>query len=82
MTTLCTALNTPFTPAVGNFATSVAGGHAILQRQNATGAPWVTVAAGVDIAGAKTFDNPVATCNYQFIAPPLPVAAPIVQADQ
>ena len=77
MATLSTALNTDFTPAVGDFIAQSWGGTATLTRKNSSGA--AAVNCGV-INGAVIVSNPIAGAVYQFTT-----EAPgkvTVQADQ
>lgn len=79
MPTIATALNTPFTPAVGDFVVQCSAGTAQLQRRNTVGAAFVNV--GV-ITGndAPIVSNPVGGVQYQFAQVGSTTA--VVQADQ
>ena len=75
MATLTAALDTEFTPAVGEFIAQATGGSANLLRKNSIGAQF---APAGQINGAVTVGNPVAGAVYKFSAP----AGVTVQADQ
>lgn len=79
MATIATALNTPFTPAAGDFIVQCSAGIAEVQRSNDVDAPWVSV--GI-ITGnqAPIISNPVAGARYQFVQ--VGSVTPVVQADQ
>lgn len=77
MATLVTALDTEFTPAVGDFNVQVSGGLATLLRKNSAGAAF-TVVQSV-ISGAAVCSNPVAGAVFKFSSPSSTTA---VQADQ
>ena len=77
MTTLVTALDTEFTPAVGDFNVQVSSGTATLLRKNASGAAFAVVQSAV--AGAFVCSNPIAGAVYKFSAPS---SSTVVQADQ
>lgn len=77
MATLTSALDTTFTPAVGDFAVQVTGGMAILEGRGTSGAAWAEVAR---IRNGKG----IATCTvsgeqYRFRAVD---STAVVQADQ
>lgn len=76
MATIATALNTEFTPAVGDFIAQSTNGDAALMRKNSAGAGFAAV--GV-ISEAAIVDNPVAGAVYKFVAH---TGNPVVQADQ
>jgi hypothetical protein len=78
MATLASALDTPFTPAAGDFIVQATGGTAILERRNTSGAAWAGVG---EIVGAQIISNPVAGAQYQFRAG-AGLGTPTVQADQ
>lgn len=78
MATLANALDTPFTPAAGDFIVQSTGAPAILERRNTAGAAWAGVA---QISGAAIISNPVAGAQYQFRAVQAG-GTPNVQADQ
>ena len=77
MASLVTALNTEFTPAVGDFNVQVSSGVAALLRKNSAGAPFAVVQSAV--AGAFVCSNPVAGAVYMLTAPS---ASTVVAADQ
>ena len=79
MATIATALNTPFTPAAGDFIVQCSAGVASLERSNDTDAPWVNVGT---ITGndAPIVSNPVAGARYQFRQ--IGSTTAVVQADQ
>ena len=76
MASLVSALETEFTPAVGDFNISVTGGTATLLRKNSSGTAYAVVEAG--ITGAKVCSNPIGGAVYKFQSP----VAATVQADQ
>lgn len=79
MTTLCNAVNTTFTPAVGSFNVQVAsGGVACLEREQTSGAGWAAV-GNVQAGQAFVVDNPVSGAVYRFSTVS---GTPVVQADQ
>lgn len=78
MATLTSALDTDFTPAVGDFIAQATGGFAQLLRKNTAGAAWA-VAAG-NLNGAVIVSNPVTGAVYRFTNSGS--TTPIVQADQ
>lgn len=78
MSTIASAVNTPFTPAIGSFVVQCTGGEARLDRRQTAGAAWTTVVT-VGLANSFIIDNPVADVQYQFF--PLN-GTPVVQADQ
>lgn len=77
MATLTTALNSAFTPGVGDFIAQTTG-PVVLERRNTTGAAWVA-AASME-RGSYIVANPVDGAQYRFV----PVGSPnaSVQADQ
>lgn len=77
MATLVTALNTEFTPAVGDFNAQATGGMAILERKQTSGAAWGE-AGRIHNAGVVV-ENPISGAVYRFRAD---VAGVAVQADQ
>jgi hypothetical protein len=77
MATLVTALNTEFTPAVGDFNVQVSSGVATLLRKNTSGSAFAVVQSAV--SGAFVCTNPIAGAVYQFTAPQ---STTVVQADQ
>lgn len=78
MAVLTAALNTPFTPSVGEFIVQ-SSGVVDLQRKNNSGASFVTVETLYP--GAKNVSNPIAGAIYQLV-PIITGAAPTVSADQ
>ena len=77
MTTLVSALDTEFTPAVGDFNVQVSSGVATLLRKNSAGVAFAVVQSVV--AGAFVCSNPIAGAVYKFSAPS---SSTVVQADQ
>lgn len=77
MATLVSALDTEFTPAVGDFNVQVSKGVATLLRKNASGAAFAVVQSVV--SGAFVCSNPIAGAVYKFSAPD---STTVVQADQ
>lgn len=77
MTTLTTALNTEFTPAVGEFNAQASGGIAVLQRKQTAGAAFSE--AGRIHNAAVVVSNPVAGAVFRFVSES---AGVVVQADQ
>lgn len=78
MPTISSALNTPFTPAAGDFIVQSAGGSVTLMRQNSAGA--VAVSCGVVGRGeAVVVSNPVAGAVYTALPSD---GKPTFQADQ
>lgn len=77
MTTLVSALDTDFTPAVGDFNVQVTGGVATLLRKNTAGSAFAVVQSV--LAGAAVCSNPVAGAVYRFSSPSSTTA---VQAEQ
>lgn len=78
MATLTTALNTSFEPAVGQFVAQCSNGQVSLERRGTSGAAWVSVGF-ITPNSAPVIDNPVAGCQYRFVAVS---GSPVVQADQ
>lgn len=76
MATLTTALDTDFTPAVGDFNVQATGGVATLRRKNSSGAAFAPVGK---VEGAGIVNNPIAGAVYQFTTFS---GTPVVQADQ
>lgn len=83
MALLTSALETEFTPAVGDFNVQCTVGLARLERKNATGAAWAVV-GDLEAGDAKIVSNPIADAIYQFVAhePFGDTATPVVRADQ
>ncbi len=79
MATLTTALNTAFTPAVGDFIVQCSSGVAALERRNTAGAAWVSVGI-VTGNDAPIVSNPVAGASYRFVQ--VGATTAVVQADQ
>jgi hypothetical protein len=79
MATLTTALNTSFTPAVGDFIAQASGGMVYLQRRNTSGSAWVNIQPNIDALGAVVVNNPIAGADYQFVSA---TTAAVVSADQ
>lgn len=79
MTALVTALNTEFTPAVGDFIASVTGdASAMLQRKSdAAASDWAMV--GSIHQRAVNISNPVAGAVYRFVST---YGTPTVRAEQ
>jgi hypothetical protein len=79
MATIATALDTPFTPAAGDFIVQCSAGTAALERSNDVDAPFVLVGflTGND---APIVANPVAGARYQFRQ--IGSTTAVVQADQ
>jgi len=77
MATLASALNTVFTPAVGDFIVQATSGPAYLQRRNTSGAAWATIVTLNETGGIVS--NPIASVDYRFTSHSTTV---IVQADQ
>ena len=78
MPTIASALNTPFTPAIGDFNVQVVNGSIQLMRANASGAPPVLVGV-VGQGQAVIVSNPVAGAVYTAVQF---VGNPVFQADQ
>lgn len=79
MATLTTALNTAFTPAVGDFIVQCSKGAVSLERRNTAGAAWVNVGI-VTGNDAPIVSNPVDGAEYRFVQ--IGVTLATVQADQ
>ena len=77
MASLVSALDTEFTPAVGDFNVQVSSGVATLLRKNSAGVAFAVVQFVV--AGAFVCSNPIAGAVYKFSAPS---SSTVVQADQ
>lgn len=77
MTTLVSALDTEFTPAVGDFNVNVPHGVATLLRKDDAGAEFAVVQSVV--AGAFVCSNPIAGAVYKFSAPS---SSTVVRANQ
>lgn len=77
MATLVSALDTEFTPAVGDFNVQVSAGTATLLRKNTSGSPFGVVQSVV--SGAFICSNPIAGAVYKFTSP---ASTTVVQADQ
>jgi hypothetical protein len=78
MAQIASAVNTAFTPAVGDFIIQCSGGAVGLQRRNAAAAEWVDVGQ-ISSGEAPIVSNPIAGADYRFIAI---VGTPVVRADQ
>lgn len=78
MASLVSALDTEFTPAVGDFNVQVSTGVAKLLRKNSSGVPFAPVPPGA-LSGAFVCNNPIAGAVYKFTAPS---SSTVVQADQ
>lgn len=76
MATIASALNTSFTPAVGDFIVSITSGNANLMRRNTSTSPWALVTPISN--GALIVSNPIAAADYMFQSN----NAAVVQADQ
>ena len=77
MATIVSALNTEFTPAVGDFNVQVTGGSASLMRKNSSGAAFAVV-GNID-SQSVVVSNPVAGAVYRLDGFS---GTPVVQADQ
>lgn len=77
MATLVSALDTDFTPSVGDFIVQASAGAATLMRKNTSGAAFTPVGI-IDKAGVIV-SNPVAGAVYRLTAH---IGTPTVQADQ
>lgn len=77
MATLASAVETEFTPAVGDFNVQVTGGVVTLLRKNTSGAAFSAVQPA--FSGAFICGNPVAGAVYKFA---VTSGTPTVQADQ
>lgn len=78
MATIASALNTPFTPAIGDFLVQVTGGSVQLLRANVSGA--APVLAGIVQQGeAVIVSNPVSGAVYTAVRNG---GTPTFQADQ
>jgi hypothetical protein len=78
MALIASALNTDFTPAIGDFIAQADGGTVMLLRRNAAGAPFAqcgTIAPGQAVVVA----NPVAGAVYRAEAT---LGSPTFRADQ
>lgn len=78
MATIASAVNTAFTPGVGDFIVQCSAGGVSLERRNTAGAQWVSVGV-ITPNEAPIVSNPVAGAQYQFKTI---VGTPVVQADQ
>lgn len=78
MSTIASATNTPFTPAIGSFAIQCTDGEARLDRRNTSSAPWTTVGY-LAIDDSFIVENPVAGTQFRFV---VVSGSPVVQADQ
>jgi hypothetical protein len=67
MAVLSTALTTPFTPGVGDFAVKVAGGGAVVEMKFAADTDWVAVSSILRDEGGVVY-NPVTGTQYRFTA--------------
>lgn len=79
MAVLTAALDTPFTPVVGDFIAQVTGGSVTLIRKNNAGAAYALVQSLVN--QAVVVSNPIAGAVYQFASTGV-LPAPVVSADQ
>jgi hypothetical protein len=79
MAVLTTALDTDFTPAVGDFLVQCTGGSVQLMRKNNSGA--ALASCSILTNEAKTVSNPVTGAVYRF-AKVHPNTTPVVSADQ
>lgn len=77
MATIASAVNTAFTPAVGDFRIQVTAGDVVLESRGTAGAPWAP--CGPRISGVLVVDNPVGGVDYRFTSASQVTA---VQADQ
>lgn len=77
MASLVAAVDTEFTPAVGDFNISVTTMPATLMRKNSAGTAFAVVENL--FSGAKICSNPVAGAVYKFTSP---YNTAVVQADQ
>ena len=68
MATLTTALDTEFTPAVGDFIVQCTGSPANLLRKNVTGLTDFAVVGTLMPGAASIVSNPVAGAVYKFTA--------------
>lgn len=66
MTLLTNALNTPFTPAVGDFIIQVTGGQAAFLRRGSSSDDWTEITPVV--VGGPIVSNPVAGAEYKFVS--------------
>jgi len=84
MAALTTALDTEFTPAVGDFTVQCTAGLARLERKNASAAAWATRGGDLEAGDFKVVSNPVAGAVYRFTAraPYGATVTPVVRADQ
>lgn len=78
MAQIASAVNTAFTPAVGDFIVQVTGGVVGLQRRAVSGAAWVEVGT-ITANDAPIVSNPIDGAQYQFVTV---VGTPTVRADQ
>lgn len=78
MTTIATAVDTPFTPAAGDFIVQCSTGVVALERSNDNDAPFVLVGY-VSGNEAPIVSNPIAGARYRFVTIS---GTPVVQADQ
>ncbi len=82
MATICSAVNTPFTPAATPFYVQVTGGQAILQSRGNGAAAWagsVVIGPSGPSSQAGIIQNPVAGVDYQFVTV---TGTPVVLATQ
>ncbi len=77
MASLVAAVDTEFTPAVGDFNISVTTMPANLMRKNSAGTAFALVES--NISGAKVCSNPIAGAVYKFTSA---YNTSVVQADQ
>jgi hypothetical protein len=78
MPQIASAVNTAFTPAVGDFIVQCTGGVVGLQRRGAAAAEWTDVGT-ITSNDSPIVSNPVAGADYRFV--PI-VGTPVVRADQ
>lgn len=78
MASLVSAVDTEFTPAVGDFNVSVTTMAATLMRKNSAGTAFAAVPPG-EFSGAMVCSNPVAGAVYKFTSK---YNTAVVQADQ
>lgn len=78
MAQIASAVNTPFTPAAGDFIVQCTGGVVGLQRRAVTAAAWTDVGT-ITSNDSPIVSNPIAGAEYQFVTI---VGTPTVRADQ
>lgn len=81
MATICSAVNTPFTPAATPFYVQVTGGAAYLQSRGNGSAAWANITPPLSNPApqAGIIQNPVAGVDYQFVTV---TGTPVVLATQ